>query len=183
MTDAGDKTVRVWDPAVRLFHWSLVAAFAFAWLSGDVWDRPHEIAGYFILGLVAFRLLWGLIGPHYARFAQFIRPPHIVLGYLRTVLTGRERRYLGHNPAGGVMVAALLTMIAVTCLAGWMMTLDMFWGVEWVEELHEITANSMLFLIALHVAGVIVTGVRHGENLVRAMIGGRKRKAAGDDVA
>jgi len=183
MTDKSDGTVKVWDPAVRLFHWSLVAAFAIAWLTGDEWDKVHEIAGYVILGLIAFRLFWGIVGTRYARFRQFVHGPQAVGDYLRATLEGREKRYIGHNPAGGAMVVALLVALAATGLSGWMTTLDMFWGSEWVEEIHEVFANLMLLLVGLHVAGVLFASLRHGENLVRAMVNGRKRHAASGDIA
>ncbi len=169
--------VRVWDIAIRLFHWSLVCAFAVAWISGDEWDRVHEISGYFIAGLLGFRIIWGLIGSKYARFSQFIYKPSTVQNYLRDSLTRKAKRYLGHNPLGGAMVIALiLALIAVTA-SGIAMTSDQFWGVEWVGELHEATANITLVLIALHIAGVIFASFEHKENLVRAMITGFKRQS------
>jgi len=175
-------TIKVWDLVVRVFHWSLVATFVVAWLSGDDFENLHEIAGYAILGLVAIRLLWGVVGSHYARFTQFVPNPGSVTFYLKEILKRRERRYLGHNPAGGAMVVALLFAIIITGGSGWMMSLDMFWGTEWVEELHETMADLLLVLVGLHVAGVVFTGFRHGENLVRAMTNGCKRQAAAEDI-
>lgn len=168
-------TVKVWDIAVRLFHWSLVTVFAAAFVSGDEWDRFHETAGYVALGLVGFRLLWGLIGTRHARFTSFVKGPAEVLAYLRDMLTGREKRHLGHNPAGAAMILALLSGVLALGLTGYMMTLDAFWGAHWVEEVHEAVAYGMLVLVALHVGGVVFASLRHGENLVRAMITGRKR--------
>ena len=176
-------TVRVWDPLLRIFHWSLVASFALAWISADEWDDLHVWAGYAAAALLGFRLAWGLIGPRYARFAQFLRPPGAVAGYLGELLSGRERRYLGHNPAGGVMVLLLMVCLAALCLTGWMYTLDLFWGDDWVEELHEALANLLLVLVGLHVAGVAMASLKHHENLVRAMITGRKRAPAAGDEA
>ncbi|MBU0723355.1 MAG: cytochrome b/b6 domain-containing protein [Alphaproteobacteria bacterium] len=175
--------IKVWDPFVRLFHWTLVGAIAIAWLSADEWDALHEWTGYLIAGLLATRLVWGLIGSRYARFSHFVRPPAAVGVYLRDVLKGRERRYLGHNPAGAAMILALIAVIAATAVTGWMGTLDRFWGLEWVEELHETLATLLLVLVPLHVAGVVLASRRHCENLVRAMIVGRKRAPSGTDVA
>ena len=174
--------VRVWDPLVRVFHWCLVASFAIAWLSADEWDDLHIWAGYAAAALIAFRLVWGLVGTRYARFVQFVRSPGTVAAYLRDILTGRERRYLGHNPAGGLMILALISCMAALCLTGWLYTTDAFWGVEWVEETHEALANTLLALVGLHVAGVIIAGLRHRENLVRAMLTGRKRAPGPQDV-
>lgn len=169
------RTIRVWDPLVRLFHWALVAAFAIAWATGDELQTVHEIAGYTIAGLVAFRVAWGLVGSTHARFTDFVRSPAAVARYLVDTARLRARRYLGHNPAGGAMILALLVMLAVICATGFLMTTDAFWGVEWVEETHEVAVNLTLVLIGLHLAGVAVASFEHRENLVRAMITGRKR--------
>jgi len=174
-------TVRVWDSAVRLFHWSLVLCFAIAYVTADEIDTVHEYTGYAILGLVLFRLIWGVVGTRYARFSQFIRSPRQVIRYLLDISQGRERRYLGHNPVGAAMIVALLLMLIGTGSTGWLMTTDTFWGIEWVEEVHELLANLGLVLIGLHVAGVVLASVRHRENLVRAMVTGRKRCADTDD--
>jgi cytochrome b len=174
-------TVRVWDPLVRIFHWSLVASFVVAWISADEWDALHIWAGYAAAALIAFRLVWGLIGPRYARFTQFLCTPGAVVAYLKDLMSGRERRYLGHNPAGGAMILALILSLAALCLSGWMSTLDMFWGENWVQELHEALANLLLALVGLHLAGVFLASLKHHENLVRAMITGRKRAPASGD--
>ena len=114
-------TVRVWDPLVRAFHWTLVAAFAVAWLSAEDTQTLHEVAGYAVAALLALRLVWGLVGSRYARFASFIRGPGATLRYLRDMLRGRERRYIGHNPAGAAMIVALILALAGTALTGWLM--------------------------------------------------------------
>lgn len=168
-------TVKVWDPLVRIFHWSLVLAFIIAWATGDEVESVHIATGYVIMGLVGFRLVWGLIGTKHARFTDFIRSPRTVIAYMRDMLRFRAKRYLGHNPAGGAMVAALLLMLSALSATGYMMTTDAFWGVEWVEEVHEALANLMLVLVGLHLAGVAFSSVEHRENLVRAMFTGRKR--------
>ncbi len=175
-------TTRVWDAFVRIFHWSLAASFAVAWISGDDWKSLHIWAGYAAGALIAMRLIWGLAGTHYARFAQFVRPPFVVASYLRDIATGREARYLGHNPAGGAMIVALLATLAGLCLSGWLLTTDAFWGSEAMEDIHETLANLALALVGLHVAGVVWASLRHHENLVRAMITGRKRASGPADV-
>lgn len=180
---AGADEVRVWDPLVRIFHWSLAAGFLVAWLSAEEWEALHLWAGYAAAGLVAFRLLWGLVGPRSARFGQFVKAPAGVRAYLGAMLRGRERRHLGHNPAGGAMIVALLGGLAGLCLTGWLYTTDAFWGVEWVEAAHETLANLLLALVGLHLAGVLWASLRHRENLARAMVTGRKRAAGPGDVA
>ncbi len=170
-----ERTVRVWDPFIRLFHWSLVALFVFAFATGDEWDAAHEIAGYIIAGLVAARIVWGFVGTRHARFSDFVRSPAAIFGYLRDSLILKPKRYLGHNPAGGAMIIALLVMITLISGSGYAMTTDMFWGLEWVEELHEAAVYATLVLIALHLAGVALASLEHRENLVKAMFTGRKR--------
>lgn len=178
-TEAG-RVVRpaeagVWDPLVRLFHWSLVAAFAAAWISGEEWERLHVLLGYAVASLVAFRLAWGIVGPKHARFSDFVYRPSRVLSHLRDTMALRARRYLGHNPAGGAMVVALLATLAAVCVTGFMMTTDTFWGLDWVEEAHEAAVNVTLVLVAAHILGVAVASWEHRENLVKSMITGRKR--------
>ncbi len=174
-TGRGDW-VRVWDPFVRIFHWSLVAAFVFAFLTAEEWDTGHETAGYVVAGLISFRVLWGIVGTRHARFGDFLYRPATILAFLRDSVRLQAVRYLGHNPAGGAMVIVLLLMLGLIAGTGHLMTTDAFWGVKWVEELHELAANLTLGLIALHVLGVLLASLDHGENLVRAMITGRKRR-------
>jgi len=167
--------VGVWDPLVRIAHWTLVAGVAVAWATGDALQTPHEIAGYLATGVVGTRILWGFIGPRHARFADFVRGPATVLAYLADMLAGRERRHRGHNPAGAVMIIALMATVLGLGLTGWLGTTDRFWGAGWLEATHEILANGLLLLIALHVGGVLLASLREGDNLVRAMVTGRKR--------
>lgn len=176
-------SIRVWDPLVRLFHWVLAASFAMAWLTAEAWEDLHYWAGYTAAALIVFRFVWGFWGPRYARFRQFVRSPGESARYLAAIFRGRERRYLGHNPAGGLMILALLAVLSVTVLTGWMYTTDAFWGAEWLEELHEGAATLTLVLAPLHVAGVILASLRHRENLARAMVTGRKRGPGPADVA
>lgn len=142
----------------------------------------HDWIGYAVLALLLIRLLWGFVGSRYARFAQFVRNPSYVYAYSKLLLAGRQPRYLGHNPLGGWMVLALISSVLATCITGWLYTTDYFWGLEWMENLHEGFTWFTLGLIVLHVSGVIHAS-RHGkENLVIAMVHGRKRPASGNDV-
>ena len=168
-------TVKVWDPFVRVFHWSLAALFLLAYVTGDEVQNVHIAAGYAIAGLLALRIVWGFVGPRHARFGDFVRSPRAVFAYLRDVALLRAPRYLGHNPAGGAMVVALIVMLIGTGITGYMMTTDAYWGAEWVEEVHEVLANLTVGLVVVHVLGVLVASFEHRENLVKAMITGRKR--------
>lgn len=117
-TPSTPASVKVWDPLVRLFHWSLVAAFAIAWLTGDEESRLHELAGYAVIGLVLVRIVWGFVGTRYARFSDFVYRPSTVLGYAREILRGKPKHYLGHNPLGGMMVLALLVSLLAAGATG-----------------------------------------------------------------
>lgn len=176
-------STRVWDPMVRLFHWSLVIAFAIAWLMADEWRDVHEWSGYVVAGLICFRLFWGFFGSRFARFSHFVRGPGATLGYLNDIRRGTEARHLGHNPAGAAMILLLLLTLAGTALTGWLSTTDRFWGDPTMKMIHEYLANGVLGLVALHVAGVVLASLRHRENLVAAMLSGRKRGQGDSDIA
>ena len=203
-----DDTIKVWDPFVRLFHWSVVLAFAVAYFTEDELLAVHVWAGYVVTGLVALRIIWGFVGPRHARFSDFVVGPSAALGYLRGMLTFTSKRYLGHSPAGGAMVVALLIGLSVLVgtgmathairnnagpLAGIVTagaapaatttaTVELRQGqggrtpkpgALW-KEIHELVANLVLVLVGLHLAGVLFASFAHRENLIRAMITGRK---------
>jgi len=188
--DRAQGWVRVWDPLVRVFHWSLVAAFATAYIVEDDLLGVHVWAGYLVLALIAVRLVWGFIGTRHARFTDFVRGPRAVFGYVGDALRFNAKRYLGHNPAGGAMVIALLLLVTATGISGMalygaqelsgplaplMAGLPGFWG-EALEEAHEVLANLTLVFIVAHVAGVLFSSLSHHENLIRSMFTGLKRR-------
>lgn len=174
--DDDAQTIGVWDPVVRLFHWSLVAGFVIAWATGDELQRLHEITGYTIVGLLAVRVIWGFVGTTHARFSDFVYRPSTVINHIIDTVHLRAKRYIGHNPAGGAMVIALLLMLAVTCATGIATTSAAPFSAKWLEEAHEVAANLVVLLVGLHLVGVFVASLEHGENLVKAMITGRKRR-------
>lgn len=177
------RRVRIWDPLVRLLHWSLVGAFAGSWLTRHSPGSVHEWLGYAVLAIVALRIAWGFWGTPYARFAQFIRSPAATHRYARSLAAGRQPRYLGHNPLGAWMIVALIVTTLGICVSGWLYTTDRYWGVEWVETVHRWLTNFGLALVALHLTGVVVTSLHDRENLVASMIHGRKRTAEPGDVS
>lgn len=172
-----DATVRVWDPFVRIFHWTLVLTFAGAWITAEASASWHERLGYLALALVGLRVVWGLVGTHHARFSDFVRGPSTTFRYLRDLVAGRASHYLGHNPAGGWMVIGLLCGLLLTSITGLVVEDEhSFWG-----EVHEVAANLTVMMVAVHVAGVIIASRLHGENLVRAMITGSKPRRVEHD--
>jgi len=184
-----DQTeLRVWDPLVRFFHWALVGAFAIAWLTEDDWMTLHSYAGYLIAGLLAIRLIWGIVGSRYARFSDFVKSPGTVFGYLKDLSKFKARRYIGHNPAGGAMIVALLLSLLATVTCGLLaygatgggplsvlFVTSTTYGSEWLEELHEFFANFTLLLVVIHLGGVLFESLLHKENLVRSMFTGVKK--------
>ncbi|MFK8250073.1 cytochrome b/b6 domain-containing protein [Ancylobacter terrae] len=170
---AGPATVAVWDPVVRLFHWTVVAGCLLNLFVLE--DRPHEVVGYIVAAALTIRVVWGFIGTRYARFADFVPGPRRLTAYLAALVRGREPRTLGHNPAGAVMMLLLMGLLAAVSLTGWMMSLDAFWGEDWLEELHEGIANAILVLALLHAGAALFESWRHRENLVWSMVTGRKR--------
>ena len=181
------QRILIWDIPTRLFHWALALSFAGAWLTSesDRWLSVHVFLGYQMLGLVAFRIVWGLLGTHYARFSSFWFGPKDALAYLRQVLVRKAPRHVGHNPTGSVAIYLLLVFTLVVggtgfftlgseeqqgAVAGWM-------GITQgriFKSLHEFSANLMLLLVLGHLAGVVVESLLHKENLARSMLTGTK---------
>jgi cytochrome b len=180
--DPGARSVKVWDPFVRIAHWTLAGAIAAAWLTRHRGDW-HEWLGYAALGIVLLRLVWGWTGTRFARFGQFVRSPAETLDYARASLAGAERRHVGHNPLGACMIVLLLATVLLVAATGWLYTTEAYWGVRWVEELHEGLSNALFSFVGLHIAGVAWSSLRRRENLVAAMLHGRKRAPEGEDVA
>ena len=182
LPSVGGQKIRVWDAPVRVFHWLLALSFAGAYITSEseTWRLLHVTLGYTLGGLIVFRLVWGLAGTRYARFANFVRGPHAVLRYLRSLLGGQPEHHTGHNPAGAVAIVVLLALGLGIVASGWSIYNDV--GAEWFEDVHETLANAMLVVVAVHVVGVLVSGWMHHENLVRAMVTGSKTGAAGDAI-
>lgn len=174
-TTASGSRVLVWDLPVRVFHWLMVASFALAWLTAESerWRLVHVTLGYTMAGLVAFRIVWGLVGSRPARFASFVRGPAAVKAYLQSLHTGQPQHHTGHNPAGALAIVGLLGLTALTTALGWAAYNEL--GGEWLAEGHELAANLMLLLVAVHLLGVVSGSLAHRENLVRAMLTGRKQ--------
>jgi len=185
----------VWDIFVRIFHWALVFLIGFAWWSGEQggsWMTWHMRAGYAVLGLVIFRLLWGFAGSFYARFSQFIYSPKTTLQYIASLLKGKEPLYAGHNPVGGWAVVLLLLLCAFQAGSGLFANDDIMTEGPLVHLIsydlsleitkwHKIMFNVLLAVIAVHIAGVIYHQRFRKEPLVQGMISGKKPVAGAVD--
>lgn len=171
---AARHPVLVWDAPVRVFHWLMVLSFAGAYVTAESerWRLLHVTLGYTLAGLVVFRIIWGLVGTRYARFSNFVRGPQAVARYLGAMLRRQPEHHVGHNPAGALAILALLGLALALAMSGWAVYNDL--AGEWLEEVHETVANLMLALVCVHVAAVVLSSWLHRENLVRAMISGRK---------
>jgi cytochrome b len=177
------KDIKIWDRFVRIFHWSLVILFITAYFTRESSELIHQGAGYTMIVLVIMRLIWGFVGGKHALFKNFIYSPQITFLFLFDTIRFKAKRYLGHNPAGGAMVVALLSMISLITISGIMMTLDMFWGQKWLEEIHETATHVTLLLIFLHICGVLAASLEHKENLIKAMFTGKKKANKDEEEA
>lgn len=172
---AVSRTVAVWDLPLRLWHWVFAACILAAWFTPTVYDRLHRIIGYTVLGLLAFRLVWGFWGSRYSRFRMVSVRLRAAPRYLWNLRRGITGRYIGLNPAGTLMLVALLLAVAVSAITGAMSVTVTFFGVWWVEDTHHYSSDAVIVLVVLHVVGVLLMGLLQRENLIRAMITGRKR--------
>jgi cytochrome b len=182
-TVAGRQPVLVWDAPVRVFHWLMVLSFASAYITAESerFRLLHVTLGYTLAGLIVFRLLWGVVGTRHARFADFVRGPRAAWRYLTSLASDRPQHHAGHNPAGALAIVALLVLGTVSAATGFAVYEEL--GGEWLEALHEVAGNTMLAVVLLHVAGVVVGSVVHRENLVRAMVTGRKGVPPSEGIA
>lgn len=173
----------VWDIPTRVFHWTLALSFAGAFLTAETerYRDLHLALGYLMLGMITFRLAWGFVGSRYARFSSFLFRPTEVIAYLQSLIRREPRHYLGHNPAGAVAIFLLLGLALAVGISGVLLYFEV--GGEAFEELHEVAADVMLGVVAIHVAGVIVSSVLHRENLARAMVTGFKAGEASQGIA
>lgn len=176
------SVIRVWDFPTRIFHWALAACFVIAIITQDM-ERlrlVHITSGYTMVGLVVFRFVWGVVGTRYARFSSFIPSPRAIMPYVSGVLSGRPQHFIGHNPLGALAIVAMLLLTIGIVLSG--IVLDRGISEDLFEELHEGLANAMLAVVAIHLVGVVLSGVLHRENLVKAMLTGKKEGPASEGI-
>jgi len=169
------QAIMVWDMPVRVFHWLLVICFAGAWLSSESERLAmiHYAFGYTACVLVLIRLVWGVIGTRYARFNQFLKSPKAVIGHFMAMLRGHPHHDVGHNPAGGLVMFALMLLMLLIGLTGYLVVKD-FLG-NFVAEAHEVLSSLVLGLVIVHVIAAIGMSVIERQNLVRSMVTGKKK--------
>ncbi|GAB4061803.1 cytochrome b/b6 domain-containing protein [Uliginosibacterium sediminicola] len=174
--------IHVWDLPTRVFHWSLALSFTGAYLTseGEHWRAVHVMFGYTLLGLIVFRVLWGLIGTRHARFASFVTGPARIKSYLQSLRKNQPEHHAGHNPAGALAIVLMLVGGLATVTLGLLAYNDI--GPEWIGDVHAVIANCMLALVGVHIAGVVLSSYLHRENLARAMLTGYKRGTAGEGI-
>ena len=182
MSASRAERVLVWDAAVRVFHWLLALTFAGAWLTAESehWRLVHVTLGYTAGALVLFRIAWGFIGTFHARFANFVRGPGAVRNYLLSIVRGQPEHHTGHNPAGALAILAILAAVLVLTGTGWAGYAGLTG--DWALELHEGVATALLALVGVHVFAVVASSFVHRENLVRAMVTGRKWGGPGEAI-
>lgn len=203
------NSVKVWDVFIRIFHWTLVGSMLGMYLSGENFKGAHVYLGYFIICLILARVWWGFLGPKHVRFSDFLYRPGTIWNYLKSLIKGNPKHYLGHNPAGGLMIIIMLAALLLTTFTGLKNLGSKGKGPlannvvsivppayadgnelnendnhptyrpknqsnEFWEEIHESMTSFMIFLVIVHVAGVIVSSWVHKENLILGMITGRK---------
>jgi len=169
------ETIRVWDLAVRVTHWS-VAAIVFYDLVDDSGDQLHRVLGYAAVVLVLLRILWGFVGSEHARFSAWLPRPAGVLAYVRALARGRAPRFISHTPLGAAMMLAMWALILALAVTGWMSRLDPFWGEDWPIDIHRWLSNTLLGLVVVHVVAAIAMSLKGRENLIVSMLTGRKRR-------
>ena len=177
----------VWDLCIRIFHWSLTVFFLIAYLLGNEWPALHSHAGYTILLLIMFRLVWGVWGSEYARFSQFVPTIFNLKAYFHQLLRGNYEHYMGHNPAGSAMTITLLVSLVITGVSGTILfamegqgplvnTPVALWDDRLIVDIHHFFSDFTLGLVCIHVMGVVLTVILKRENLILAMINGKKSR-------
>lgn len=169
------QAIMVWDMPVRVFHWLLVICFAGAWLTSESerLQMIHYAFGYTSCLLILIRLVWGVIGTRYARFTQFLKGPKAVLGHFMAMLRGHPHHDVGHNPAGGLVMVALMLLILVIGVSGYLSVKELLG--DFAGEIHESVASLALAVVILHILAAIVMSLMEKQNLVKSMVDGKKQ--------
>lgn len=173
--------VKTWDIWVRFTHWSVAGIVA--WNLFGPTDRVHRVLGYVAAGLVASRIVWGLIGTTNARFSTWWPTPSHLIAYVRSLAAGKPLHHRSHNPLGGLMALTLWLLIFALAASGWLMRLDAFWGEDWPQDLHTYLSIALQVCVCVHILAAIVMSFWTRENLIGAMLTGFKRGPKNEDTS
>lgn len=170
-------TEKLWDPLVRLFHWSLVFIFFANYFFNEEGDDWHQWLGYAAVAWLVVRFVWGFFGRGAARWADFFPTPARLSIHIHALVRGEAYHRMGHSPLGGLVMILMMLCILSLGITGYMMQeIDYFWGEDWVEDLHGWIANSLLALVIIHVFAALFESYRLKENLPLSMVTGKRRK-------
>jgi cytochrome b len=171
------STVKLWDPLVRLFHWSLVFIFIANYFVNEEGDDWHQWLGYAAVAWLLVRFFWGFFGQGAARWADFFPTPARMANHVRALRRGEPYHRMGHSPLGGLVMIVMMLCVLALGVTGYMMQeIDYFWGEDWIEDLHGWIANSLLALVIVHVLAAMFESYRLKENLPLSMVTGKRRK-------
>ena len=170
-------TIKLWDPLVRLFHWSLVLIFISNYFINDKGGLWHQWLGYTAVTWLIIRFIWGFVGSNAARWADFFPTPSRLWEHLHALVTGRVYHRMGHTPLGAlVMILMMLCVLGLGTTGFMMMEVQRFEFSLWLEDLHAILADTLLALVILHISAAIFESWRMKENLPLSMITGKRRR-------
>lgn len=168
------RSIKVWDLPVRICHWVLAGAVLANLAITEEGSSSHELVGYIVAGVVVFRLIWGLIGTKHARFTDFFPTPSRLKAHFNALMEGKNTQELGHNPFAALMMFVLWGLVLTLGITGYFQV-EMAHSPHWLEEIHEVAANSLIPCIILHIFAAIAMSYISKVNLIKAMITGKKQ--------
>ena len=170
-------TVRLWDPVVRLFHWSLAGAFLANYFFTEEGEDWHRWLGYYAVACLAIRLVWGFVGTPAARWADFWPTPARLGAHLRALIGGQPYHRLGHSPLGALVMILMMGLMLGLGVTGFLTEeVDYFWGADLPLQIHKFCANGLMAVVGLHIAAALFESYRLRENLPLSMVTGKRRK-------
>ena len=174
-------SVRLWDPVVRLFHLSIAGVFVANYFFNEAGDAWHIWLGYYAMGWLLVRLVWGFVGPRSARWADFWPTPTRLIAHARSLIAGRPEHRLGHSPMGALVMLLMLLAMFSAGLSGWAMEeIDALWGADWPLQVHEFATDTLLVLVCLHIVAALFESFLVRDNLPLSMLTGRRRRLPDD---
>ena len=174
-------SVRLWDPVVRLFHLSIAGVFVANYFFNEAGDAWHVWLGYYAMGWLLVRLVWGFVGPRSARWADFWPTPTRLIAHAHSLIAGRPEHRLGHSPMGALVMLLMLLAMFIAGLSGWAMEeIDALWGADWPLQVHETAVDILLVLVCLHIVAALFESFLLRDNLPLSMLTGRRRRLPDD---